>query len=65
MKATFTGTFADKYFDERTCDMTNSKFVLRNLNTHLVHLDLIKKSPDLTTQYGVKAASVLLKVKDF
>lgn len=43
----------------------NSKFVLRDINTHLFQLNLLKESPDLSKQFGLKTSSVLLRINDF
>ena len=42
-----------------------SKFNLRDIETHLCQLDLIKDSPDLSKQYGIKNKSVLLNLNEF
>ena len=57
----------------RSCHIThderfnnfNSKYLLRDLETHQLQLKLLENSPDLSKQYGIKKSSVLLKINDF
>ena len=57
----------------RTCHIThddrsdnlNNTFVLRDMKTHLIQLELLNESPDLSKQFGVKNKSVLCKLTDF
>jgi hypothetical protein len=57
----------------RTCHIThdergekiNETFILRDLATHLMQLELINECPDLIKQFGVKNISVLQKINDF
>jgi hypothetical protein len=57
----------------RTCYITcserfdnfDSKFILRELNLHLLQLNLIEQSLELTKEFGIKNRSFLLKLDDF
>ena len=57
----------------RSCHIThderfnnfNSKYLLRDLETHQLQLKLLENSSDLSKQYGIKKSSVLLKINDF
>ena len=50
--------------DER-CDNLNKTFVLIDMETHLIQLELLNESPDLSKQFGVKNKSVLCEIIDF
>ena len=57
----------------RSCEITykdrhedpSNAYVERDIKRHLQQLKLIKESPELMQQYGVKYPSVLLSLKDF
>jgi len=51
-------------YDERLVDPTDI-YVERNINRHLIQLEIIKESPELEKEYGIKYPSPLLNLNNF
>jgi len=51
-------------YDERLVDPTDI-YVERDINRHLIQLEIIKESPELEKEYGIKYPSPLLNLNNF